>query len=96
MQWLAWPAWLWPGVSGTVGETTLTEAQLATHKHTTPHANVSVGDGGYVGGGSAGLTNWPTGPTGSSQAHTHTLSGASGSAGSLPPYYVLAWIMRCA
>ena len=83
-------------LSGTVGETTLTVAQLATHKHTTPHANVSVGDGGYVGGGSAGLTNWPTGPTGSSQAHTHTLSGASGSAGSLPPYYVLAWIMRCA
>ncbi|WP_304044299.1 hypothetical protein [Desulfovibrio piger] len=83
-------------LSGTVGETTLTEAQMPKHTHTTPHANTSVGDGGYVGGGSAGLTNWPTGPTGSSQPHTHTLDGASGETPSLPPYYTLAYIMRCA
>ena len=83
-------------LSGTVGATTLTEAQLATHKHTTPHANVSTGSGGYVGGGNAALHNWPTGPTGSSQAHTHTLSGESGEANGLPPYYTLAYIIRCA
>lgn len=83
-------------LSGTVGKTTLTEAQMPKHTHPTPHANTNVGDGGYVGGGSAGLINWPTGSTGSSQAHTHTLSGAFGNAGSLPPYYVLALIMRCA
>lgn len=83
-------------LSGTVGATTLTKVQLATHEHPTPHANASVGSGGYVGGGSAGLINWPTGPTGSSQPHSHTLDGASGAADSLPPYYALALIMRIA
>ena len=79
-----------------MGATTLTEAQMPKHTHTTPHANASVGNGGYVGGGSAGLINWPTGPTGSSQPHTHTLDGAFGETSSLPPYYTLAYIMRCA
>ena len=37
-----------------------------------------------------------TGATGGSQPHTHTLSGASEEASSLPPYYTLAYIMRCA
>lgn len=82
-------------ISGTVGDTTLSVAQMPSHTHTTPHANVSVGDGGYVGGGSAGLINWPTGPTGSSQSHTHSLSGAkSGSASSLPPYYAGHFVIR--
>ena len=35
-----------------------------------------------------------TDTAGGSQAHTHSLSGSSGSANSLPPYYVLAYIMR--
>lgn len=83
-------------LSGTVGETTLTEAQMPKHTHTTPHANASTGSGGYVGGGSVTQINWPTGPTGSSQPHTHTLDGASGEANGLPPYYTLAYIMRCA
>ena len=83
------------GVSGTVGVTTLSVAQMPSHTHTTPHANVSVGDGGYVGGGSAGLINWPTGPTGSSQSHTHSLSGASSEAAdNLPPYYAGHFVIR--
>ena len=82
-------------ISGTVGATTLSVAQMPSHTHTTPHANVSVGAGGYVGGGSAGLTNWPTGPTGSSQSHTHSLSGASSEAAdSLPPYYAGHYVIR--
>lgn len=82
-------------ISGTVGVTTLSVAQMPSHTHTTPHANVSVGAGGYVGGGSAGLTNWPTGPTGSSQSHTHSLSGASSeAASSLPPYYAGHFVIR--
>ena len=82
-------------LSGTVGVTTLSVAQMPSHTHTTPHANVSVGAGGYVGGGSAGLTNWPTGPTGSSQSHTHSLSGASSeAASSLPPYYAGHFVIR--
>ena len=40
--------------------------------------------------------NGETEPTGGSQAHTHNLTGASGDASSLPPYYVLSFIMRCA
>ena len=35
-----------------------------------------------------------TDAAGGSQAHTHSLSGSSGSANSLPPYYALAYIMR--
>ena len=35
-------------------------------------------------------------PSGGSQPHTHSLSGASGEASSLPPYYALSYIMRIA
>ena len=87
------------GVSGTVGATTLTEKQLAAHGHKIA---------GYVGDNSYGEyndtaakygneANIQTDTTGSSASHTHTLSGIkSGSASSLPPYYALAYIMRCA
>lgn len=80
-------------MEGTVGETTLSVAQMPKHTHTTPHANASVGSGGYVGGGSAGLINWPTGPTGSSQPHTHPIEGTVSVERSLPPYYALAAVM---
>ena len=33
---------------------------------------------------------------GGSQSHTHDLSGTSNNASSLPPFYTLAWVMRCA
>ena len=47
--------------------------------------------------GSANSGKQWTDATGSSQAHTHSLSGAeSGSASNLPPYYALSYIMRCA
>lgn len=80
-------------MEGTVGDCTLTIQQMPKHTHTTPHANVSVGAGGYVGGGSAGLTDWPTGPTGSSQPHTHPIEGTVSVERSLPPYYALAAVM---
>lgn len=89
-------------LSGTVGATTLTVEQLASHTHFTQ---------GYY-----GATNGPDREcqsrklisgdpvesstsilsSGNSQPHTHTLDGASGEASSLPPYYVLSFIMRCA
>ena len=84
------------GVSGTVGSTTLTEAQLASHKHS--YSKATTGRL-YTGGGSGPLDKLvtdQTDATGGSQPHTHTLSGASGEASSLPPYYTLAYIMRCA
>ena len=83
-------------LSGTVGATTLTVEQLASHEH-----SYSKGTTGrlYTGGGAGPLDKLvtdQTGETGGSQPHTHTLSGASGSASSLPPYYALALIMRIA
>lgn len=87
-------------LSGTVGETTLTEAQMPSHAHP---AKTCVSQNGVNG---EYLTDGPgnylaergavTLPTGSSQPHTHTLSGASGEASSLPPYYALSYIMRTA
>lgn len=84
-------------LSGTVGATTLTEAQLASHRH-----NIKTYAGAI--GTITPLQVWEatgekirlTENTGGSQPHTHTLSGASGASDSLPPYYALALIMRIA
>lgn len=84
------------GLSGTVGSTTLTEAQLASHAHS---YSKGATNRAYTGGNSGPLDRLitdQTGATGGSQSHTHTLSGASGEADSLPPYYALALIMRIA
>lgn len=84
-------------LSGTVGETTLTVEQLAAHNHQIPFdlllplAGSSVNK--FPKSGSYGQS---TDSTGGSQPHTHTLSGASGAADSLPPYYALSYIMRIA
>ena len=43
-----------------------------------------------------GDTDTTTLLAGGSQPHTHSLSGASGEASSLPPYYVLSYIMHIA
>ena len=43
-----------------------------------------------------GDTDTTTLLAGGSQPHTHSLSGASGEASSLPPYYALSYIMRTA
>lgn len=85
------------GLSGTVGETTLTVEQLATHSHAT-----SLGASRQINWGNNGAVPYlepgslSTGSIGGSQPHTHTLDGASGETSSLPPYYALAYIMRTA
>lgn len=82
-------------LSGTVGATTLTVEQLARHSHaiTVPKDYQGVGtEYSQWHGTRAGDTE----NEGSSQPHTHSLSGASEEASSLPPYYTLAYIMRCA
>lgn len=84
-------------LTGTVGDTTLSVEQIASHKHT-------LGAPAATGGGAGGYFYMRDGAgyypstqnTGGSQPHTHTLSGASGAADSLPPYYALALIMRIA
>ena len=81
-------------LSGTVGETTLSEAQLANHAHSYSKGATSRA---YTGGGASPLDRLitdQTGATGGSQPHTHTLSGTSGETNGLPPYYALAYIMR--
>ena len=81
-------------VSGTVGSTTLSVAQMPSHTHTFDkgtYGNIAEAKG------SANSGKQTTDATGSSQAHTHSLSGAkSGSASNLPPYYALSYIMRIA
>lgn len=85
-------------VSGTVGETTLTESQLAEHFH-----NIYTGNGRVQGGNSdnvwQGVSHgWrpQTEPAGESQTHTHPLEGTTNNANSLPLFYALSYIMRCA
>ena len=88
------------GVSGTVGATTLTVAQLASHQHPNRARNNYYGTGARIGNGTdegqvVGTEDILA--AGGSQSHTHSLTGVkSGSASSLPPYYALAYIMRCA
>lgn len=79
-------------LSGTVGSTTLTEAQMPSHTHT-------FGIGTYGSSAEAkGNTSSKqrTDATGGSQAHTHTLEGASDEVSNIPPYYALSFIMRTA
>lgn len=83
------------GLSGTVGSTTLTVEQLASHGH---GINIPTE---YNGEGTryrqwVNTKSGNTSATGGSQPHTHDLTGASGEANGLPPYYALAYIMRTA
>lgn len=84
-------------LSGSVGDTTLTEAQLARHLHRyakeTSYGH-NAGDYGVTPQDEGGYNT--TTETGGSQPHTHSLSGASEEASSLPPYYALSYIMRIA
>ena len=81
-------------ISGTVGATTLTVSQMPSHTHT-----FSKGTYGNIAEarGSANDGKQTTDATGGSSEHTHSLTGSkSTSASSFPPYYTLAYIMRCA
>ena len=82
-------------LSGTVGATTLTVEQLASHRHNikTYSGRIGAADPRQV-WEATGDTIRLTENTGGSQPHTHTLDGASGEASSLPPYYALSFIMR--
>lgn len=78
-------------LSGTVGDTTLSEEQMASHAH-----GITVVTG-YNGAGTGyqiwqGTADGNTKLTGGSQPHTHTLSGDSGKANGMPPYYTLAYV----
>ena len=86
-------------LSGTVGATTLSVAQMPTHNHT---GNWSTGWANTGRPGELALTNkgqdvFLSVPyNGSSQDHTHTFSASTAAADNLPPYYAATYIMRCA
>ena len=83
-------------LSGTVGATTLTVEQLASHKHGGTVILGSGAGGGVPGTSSTAYYLRAMDNAGGSQPHSHTLDGASEEESSLPPYYTLAYIMRCA
>lgn len=80
-------------ISGTVGSTTLSVAQMPRHTHT-----FNKGTYGDIAEakGSANSGKQTTDATGGSQPHSHTLEGTLDDASNLPPYYVLSFIMRTA
>ena len=82
-------------ISGTVGATTLSVEQMPKHTHSYTDAHSAAGSGNPSGQSWGFISeNKVTAPTGGSQSHTHSLSGSSKEANSLPPYYALAYIMR--
>ena len=82
-------------LSGTVGATTLTVNQLASHTHVVPNQTGKNTSGSHIGGWS-----WEspinTYATGGSQPHAHDLAASSDAASSLPPWYTLTLVMRIA
>ena len=85
-------------ISGTVGDTTLSVEQIASHGHT---YNFQHGKRDCAFASDPTMGFWlntktaNTGATGGSQSHTHSLSGVkSGAAGSLPPYYAGHYVIR--
>ena len=82
-------------VSGTVGECTLTVDQLASHYHylRRPLA-AAYGEGNGMPGGTNIGGQESTENAGGSLSHAHDFTGSTATSNSLPPYYVLAYIMR--
>lgn len=88
---------MWPGVSGTVGATTLSVEQLASHTHEIRVArNSEAGNGLDAGKGNpTNMESNRVAKTGGSKSHTHSLSGVSSeTTDSLPPYYAGHYVIR--
>ncbi|WP_304680379.1 hypothetical protein [uncultured Desulfovibrio sp.] len=83
-------------LSGTVGATTLTVAQLASHTHVVPNQTGKNTSGSHIDGWSwnSAINTYATG---GAQPHTHDLTAvSSGASSTLPPYFSLAFVMRIA
>ena len=85
------------GLAGTVGETTLTTGQLATHNHAT-----SLGASKQINWGNNGAIPYlepgslSTGNIGGSQPHAHPFEGDTDQADSLPPFLSFEMVVRVA
>ena len=84
------------GLSGTVGATTTSVAQTASHNHEFFLGDASGKGAPLVGTSNLRWGNYGTYATGNSQSHTHSLAASTGTASSLSPYYALAYVMRIA
>ena len=82
-------------ISGTVGSTTLSTNQMPSHSHSYSTVNAP---GSTWGQGATQLSrsDRTTGTTGGSSSHTHSLSGSARSTDSLPPFFSLVYVIRCA
>ena len=84
-------------LSGTVGETTLSVTQMPRHTHPAAASYLIYSAGSVpIASGNYRHASSDAPAAGGSESHTHTISGASGEANGRPPYYTLAYIMRCA
>ena len=83
------------GLAGTVGETTLSVAQIASHQHSYTRYSSKGGEGRSYEQWYADSTQ-STGATGGSQAHTHPLTGSIEATETLPPFHSFTVVMRCA
>lgn len=88
-------------VSGTVGETTLSVAQMASHSHTVRKATgysdlqTPVCAGGNTPGGHPQYNDESAlYASGNSWGHTHALAASTGKASTMPSYHALSYIMR--
>ena len=86
------------GLAGTVGETTLSIEQIATHGHSI-YARATVQSGGSenppLDATGAGQ-NYQTSEVGNSQPHAHPLEGGTDQADSLPPFLSFEMVVRVA
>jgi len=95
-----------PTISGTVGGTTLTAAQIPAHQHGTPitgwpSGSWTGGTGASASAITAGGFSLATGATaltlensGGGSSHTHSFSGTSSAVDILPPYLVVNYIIK--
>ena len=85
-------------LSGTVGATTLSVAQMPRHTHQQSFSNGwgEGADGSIRMHVSSGPGSTSTQPAGQGQSHSHSLAADADAASNMPPYYALAYIMRCA
>lgn len=85
-------------LSGTVGATTLSVAQMPRHAHQQSFSNGwgEGADGSIRMHVSSGPGSTSTQPAGQGQSHSHSLAADADAASNMPPYYAATYIMRCA
>ena len=69
---------------------------MPSHKHNLQYAQAQGGGEGLLGGSSPALRDRFIADAGGSGSHTHDFTGSTRNSNNLPPYYVLAHIMRLA